>query len=137
MIKNNYKCCECYQRFFLLLSNTLLIMTHNPVKGNSFIPQDDRIASVLPIQLKVLRGTRVIKVANKLKCTLFSNGARGTVVRVHSKDNSTSVNVTGVSVVCWRNQTPVCVLGISSIYWDVISLPGVTISLTVIKSKMS
>lgn len=73
---------------------------HNPVKGNSFIPQDDRIASVLPIQLKVLRGTRVIKVANKLKCTLFSNGARGTVVRVHSKDNSTSVNVTGVSVVC-------------------------------------
>lgn len=78
---------------------------HNPVKGNSFIPQDDRIASVLPIQLKVSRGTRVIKVANKLKCTLFSNGARGTVargtvVRVHSKDNSTSVNVTGVSVVC-------------------------------------
>lgn len=59
-----------------------------------------RTYSVLPIQLKVSRGTRVIKVANKLKCTLFSNGARGTVVRVHSKDNSTSVNVTGVSVVC-------------------------------------
>lgn len=74
---------------------------HNPVKGNSFIPQDDRIASVLPIQLKVSRGTRVNKVANKLKCTLFSNGARGTVVvRVHSKDNSTSVNVTGVFVGC-------------------------------------
>lgn len=50
-----------------------------------------------------MRGIWVIKVVNKLKCILFSNGVWGIVVCVYFKDNSISVNVIGVFVVCWRN----------------------------------
>lgn len=61
---------------------------HNPVRNNSFIPQDDRNAGGLPIQLNVSRGTRVM-LLRKLNIQYgLVNGARDSVVRVHSNDNN-------------------------------------------------